>query len=260
LGGGSTRPDDVGTPASSQDVARPLNTEILNKYSDKILAEKYILGKYADAKKYIDEGNFDAATKQKLTDELKTMKTEWHENEKTETGRIQNRNVIAVFKGYEIIQTPGSIPVYKNQNGAALPFPEVNSEFNKVRTFDDGSKSGPHKGIDLPYPEGTPTPAIMSGTVVFSGFNSYYGNTVVIDHGNGKFSLYAHNSRLDVKVNDQVTQGQQISASGNTGSASRGAHMHFAIFDGNSGSQADFTFPSYTSFIDPETTIITSGE
>lgn len=83
-----------------------------------------------------------------------------------------------------------------------------------------------HAGIDLAGPIGTPIWAAKSGTVIVAGTENGYGKTVVIDHGGGMTTLYAHQSRLAVRRGQQVSQGQLIGSIGNSGNSS-GAHLHF---------------------------------
>ncbi len=84
-----------------------------------------------------------------------------------------------------------------------------------------------HKGIDIAAPVGTPIVAAADGVVVVSGWDrGGYGKRVDIQHPDGTRTLYGHNSRLLVAVGQQVRQGQQISAMGNTG-RSTGPHLHF---------------------------------
>lgn len=85
-----------------------------------------------------------------------------------------------------------------------------------------------HQGIDIAVVTGTPVRAAASGRVSFAGENGGYGLLVIIDHGNGVETRYAHNSQLLVKVGDRVQRGQVIARSGNTGN-STGPHLHFEI-------------------------------
>lgn len=85
-----------------------------------------------------------------------------------------------------------------------------------------------HTGIDIPAPTGTPAVAVANGTVIYSGVQGTYGNTVMIKHDNGLVSLYAHNSSLVVRVGDKVKKGQVVSKIGSTG-RSTGPHLHFEI-------------------------------
>lgn len=88
-----------------------------------------------------------------------------------------------------------------------------------------------HTGMDIAAGAGTAVYAADSGTVVTAtsyGWNYGYGNYVVIDHGNGVQTLYAHNSAVYVSPGQKVSQGQQIAAVGQTGNA-YGNHCHFEI-------------------------------
>jgi murein DD-endopeptidase MepM/ murein hydrolase activator NlpD len=85
---------------------------------------------------------------------------------------------------------------------------------------------GFHPGIDIGVPIGAPIHAAKAGTVIYASWMSGYGNVVIIDHGGGFSTLYAHQSRLTSSVGEQVSQGQLIGYSGNTG-YSTGPHLHF---------------------------------
>ncbi len=85
-----------------------------------------------------------------------------------------------------------------------------------------------HEGIDIAVPSGTPVHAAAAGTVVYSGTLGGYGNIVVIDHGNGLSTSYAHNSSLNVAQGAYVGVGSVIALSGNTGH-STGPHVHFEV-------------------------------
>jgi murein DD-endopeptidase MepM/ murein hydrolase activator NlpD len=85
-----------------------------------------------------------------------------------------------------------------------------------------------HEGIDIAVAEGTPVRAAGAGTVIYAGWMGGYGNLVVVDHGNGLSTAYAHNSSLGVEVGQSVTAGQVVSYSGNTGN-STGPHVHFEV-------------------------------
>jgi len=85
-----------------------------------------------------------------------------------------------------------------------------------------------HQGLDIAVVTGTPVRAAANGTVSFSGDNGGYGLLVIIDHGSGVETRYAHNSQLLVKEGDRVQRGQTIARSGNTGN-STGPHVHFEI-------------------------------
>ncbi|RDI74946.1 Membrane-bound metallopeptidase [Gaiella occulta] len=90
-----------------------------------------------------------------------------------------------------------------------------------------------HEGIDIAVPSGTPVGAAASGTVIQAGWLGGYGILVVIDHGNGVSTAYAHNSGVAVTVGQRVTQGQVIAYAGSTGNSS-GPHVHFEVRVGGS--------------------------
>lgn len=86
-------------------------------------------------------------------------------------------------------------------------------------------------GVDIAAPSGSPIYAAAGGTVIVSrvgGWNGGYGNYVVIDHGNGVQTLYAHMSTDTVSVGETVSRGQSIGTVGNTGQ-STGYHLHFEV-------------------------------
>ncbi|MFF0004395.1 M23 family metallopeptidase [Streptomyces tibetensis] len=102
-----------------------------------------------------------------------------------------------------------------------------------------------HSGQDFAVPSGTQVVAAHGGTVVKAGGNGAgdgpaYGNAIVIKHGNGTYSQYAHLSKVEVRVGQIVKTGQEIARSGNTGNSS-GPHLHFEIR----------TTPNYGSAVDP---------
>jgi murein DD-endopeptidase MepM/ murein hydrolase activator NlpD len=85
-----------------------------------------------------------------------------------------------------------------------------------------------HEGIDIGCAYGTPNRAAASGTVIHSGWLGGYGNLVVVDHGNGLSTAYAHASTLLVSVGQSVSQGETLSLVGSTGNSS-GPHLHFEV-------------------------------
>ena len=85
-----------------------------------------------------------------------------------------------------------------------------------------------HKGFDIANKKGTPVIATANGTVTFTGKKGSYGNVVVIDHGHGMVTRYAHNDKILVKRNDKIKRGDTISLVGNTG-RSTGNHVHYEV-------------------------------
>ena len=86
-----------------------------------------------------------------------------------------------------------------------------------------------HPGVDIALPEGTTVVASDTGTVTFAGWNIYgFGNLIVVNHGNGYETFYAHLSGISVVPGQIVYQGNVIGSTGNTGNSS-GPHIHFEI-------------------------------
>lgn len=85
-----------------------------------------------------------------------------------------------------------------------------------------------HMGVDLASLEHAPVPAANRGRVVFTGYLGIYGNSVIIDHGMGLFSLYSHLSEIKAMPNNMVEQGDIIGLTGMTGLAG-GDHLHYGM-------------------------------
>jgi len=108
---------------------------------------------------------------------------------------------------------------------------KVFSNFAETRTYVYGGReidTQVHFGFDLASTKHAPVPAANKGTVVFVGPLTIYGNTVVVDHGWGLMTLYAHLSTIGVKVGDAVEKGQELGRSGDTGFAV-GDHLHYEV-------------------------------
>ncbi|MCU7378119.1 MAG: M23 family metallopeptidase [Clostridiales Family XIII bacterium] len=88
-----------------------------------------------------------------------------------------------------------------------------------------------HSGIDVPAPSGTPIVAAQGGKIIMAGRNGSYGNCIIINHGNGVYSLYGHCSSLIAGNGSNVKKGQKIAKVGSTGN-STGPHCHFEVRKG----------------------------
>lgn len=104
----------------------------------------------------------------------------------------------------------------------------LTSAFARLRDHPILHEARPHEGLDITAPMGSPIEATANGTVVFSGWETGYGNLVVIDHGFGIVTKFAHASKLMVRVGDKVHRGQAIALVGNTG-LSTGPHLHYEV-------------------------------
>ncbi|MFF4170034.1 M23 family metallopeptidase [Streptomyces sp. NPDC001744] len=121
------------------------------------------------------------------------------------------------------------------------------SSYTLSASFNQGGAMWAHKhsGQDFAVPVGTPVKAAAAGTVVKAGpygggDGPAYGNAIVVKHANGRYSQYAHLSKIQVKIGQKVGVGQRIALSGNTGNSS-GPHLHFEIR----------TTPNYGSALNP---------
>jgi murein DD-endopeptidase MepM/ murein hydrolase activator NlpD len=105
---------------------------------------------------------------------------------------------------------------------------EVSSEFGLRRNPFGGFSYEMHRGIDFRGPIGTPIYATADGIVVTAQYSGGYGNYVVIDHGYGYETLYAHMSDLSVRAGDRVRRGDLVGELGSTGRSS-GPHLHYEV-------------------------------
>lgn len=130
----------------------------------------------------------------------------------------------ATLSTWDLRQASGELFLYPTRGTITSRFGTRRDPFTGVRTF--------HNGIDIANALGTPVRASMAGTVTDTGFNSSYGNYIVINHEGGFQTLYGHLKSFGVRVGQDVAQGQQIGQMGNTG-YSTGTHTHFSIFKWN---------------------------
>ncbi len=154
-----------------------------------------------------------------------------------EAAKEADREIAALEKKLqeELAASGGSIT---SEKGYLWPLPGYRnlSSLYAGRIDPFTHKPATHTGIDVPAPKGTPILAAKSGVVITSSYNkSGYGQYVVISHGNGNTTLYAHmvQGSQTVKVGDTVTQGQVIGQVGTTG-RSTGYHLHLEIRVNNS--------------------------
>ena len=124
----------------------------------------------------------------------------------------------------------GSTTKYNGQFLWPVPGHSRISSGYQWRTHPITGKREFHKGIDIPAPRGTNIIAAEGGTVITSGYLSGFGNTVIISHGGGLSTIYAHADKLLVSVGQTVSRGQVIARIGTTGT-STGYHLHFQVMD-----------------------------
>jgi murein DD-endopeptidase MepM/ murein hydrolase activator NlpD len=124
----------------------------------------------------------------------------------------------------EIFAHPSNEPLW---HGAfVLPVPgEATSSFGRLSVL-NGRSRGRHQGTDFRAAEGTRVVAPNDGRVVLAADHYFSGNTIVIDHGAGLFSVFAHFSRITAKVGTVVARGDLLGESGSTGRVT-GPHLHW---------------------------------
>ena len=146
--------------------------------------------------------------------------------------KINGKEFDRVILEETVISEPTTEKILRGSK--ALPITNATGTFQvPMIKYKLTSKFGPrwgrmHTGIDLAGPRGTEIKAADGGRVIAAGWDGGYGYRVVIDHGNGMTSLYAHCSSIYVKVGQDVGKYERIAAVGNTGN-STGPHLHFEI-------------------------------
>jgi len=118
-------------------------------------------------------------------------------------------------------QALGSLFIWPITGKRSSGFGWRNDPFTGMRSF--------HAGLDISVPTGTPVKASADGKVSATGYNTVYGNFLIISHGNDYQTMYAHLSRILAKNGASVSQGTIIARSGNSG-RSTGAHLHFSVY------------------------------
>lgn len=141
-----------------------------------------------------------------------------------------NRNIPSVSPySFDLLENVPSLPPVEGY---------VTQDFYTGAVFTDDN----HYGLDIIARQGEVVRAAAAGIVIFSNWTYQYGNTVIIDHGNGYVTVYSHNQHNVVEERQKVTRGEPIAFLGNTG-ISRGPHLHFEIWkDGQPRDPKDYIF------------------
>jgi murein DD-endopeptidase MepM/ murein hydrolase activator NlpD len=137
---------------------------------------------------------------------------------KAEEDRKKLREIFATVTPEKFWTGPFRIPLDGVKTGG---------NFGRHRVL-NGQASSPHTGVDFPSPTGTPVHAAQRGRVVLAEPLYFSGNTVVVDHGWGVYTLYGHFSEIDVKAGEIVNTGAVLGKVGATGRAT-GPHLHWAL-------------------------------
>ena len=123
-------------------------------------------------------------------------------------------------------------PVRKARGKLTFPVDRGRIEVRFGRTLDPRFGTVTlQRGVDIRSPQGTRVRAVWAGKVVHAGWFKGYGNLLIVDHGDGFFSLAAHLDALEKAVGDEVAQGDEVGTVGDTGSL-KGAYLYFELRDG----------------------------
>ncbi len=122
------------------------------------------------------------------------------------------------------------VPAWRGRASGAVTRPvqgRITSDFGVRRDPFHGRRRS-HRGVDLSAPLGAPVVAARTGTVRFAGERGGYGNLVIVDHGGGLETWYAHLDRIDVRAGSRIAAGRDLGTVGQTGRAT-GPHLHFEV-------------------------------
>lgn len=196
---------------------------LLDEAKETVVAEKEALEALIDEKtKQITAYESDINSKEKAI-------KEYEEDIKAQDELIQALEAAVAEEKKRLLEENGIVLTY---DGGAFKFPVA----KYTRISDDyGMRMHPtlhvekfHNGVDLAAPTGTAIYAAYDGIVVASDYGATMGNYVMIDHGDGLYTIYMHASELYVKKGDIVVRGEKIAAVGSTG-RSTGPHLHFGV-------------------------------
>lgn len=177
--------------------------------------------------------DFNATSKEEALNtinEFKVAKINEYETKKAEEAAAAKKAFMASrAKSYA---TTTTVAPSGNLNGMQLSIPVTGSISSRFGSR-GGSRSSAHTGLDISTSAGTGIRPISGGTVTYAGFRGTYGNLIIIDHGNGVESYYAHCNALYVTAGQTVDANTTIGAVGSTGN-STGPHLHLEIRIGGS--------------------------
>jgi len=238
--------------------------EFLNKngYVQKLAEyDQKMLQEYQETKKAIDEYKKELEEEQQTLEEAKeAAKAEEASMETLISAKEQEigvyeadiSNKSALVKEYEAEIAAQTAAISALEKAVAEEKKRLEEANQAVRKYDGGIFTFPapsykrvsddygyrihptlgvkqfHNGVDLAAPNGSPILAAYDGTVVAATYSSTMGNYIMLDHGDGLYTIYMHASSLGVSKGEEVSKGQQIAAVGSTG-RSTGPHLHFSV-------------------------------
>ena len=164
-----------------------------------------------------------------ILNEYKVAKVTEYQAKKEEEERLAKEAAAKALKAAKVnsLATTATSAPTGSLNGLSLAIP-VNGSISSKFGSRSGSRSTVHTGLDISAPLGTGIRPITSGTVIYAGYKGPYGNLIIIDHGNGVQSYYAHCNALYVSANQVVDANTTIGEVGSTGN-STGPHLHLEI-------------------------------
>lgn len=209
----------VATMEEAEEIVKKLKKDYAKKYTENL----GIVQVYSDD--YSKIASVDAKKAQsKVADKLKAAK-------KADDVKIAKAKAAKQAKAAAAASKVTTVSKVSDANGVKFTVKPVSgtitSRFGR-RSSPGGVGSTNHKGLDIAAPNGTLIYASAAGTVEFSGTNGSLGKLVIINHGNGIKTYYAHCSSLKVSSGQKVEAGNVIAAVGKTGTAT-GYHLHFEI-------------------------------
>ena len=177
--------------------------------------------------------NYFADTIWQLDETERAFASDYAQNLTLYLQEIEEREGISILEQINDLTAGSTVPVAEGDFGNPFNDPawrsHITSRFGKRPDVGlPGKDTTNHTGLDIAYGYGTPILAVQSGTVITAATSPSYGNYVVIDHGGGICTLYAHCSRLLVSVGQTVSKYDTIAEVGSTGD-STGNHLHICF-------------------------------
>lgn len=177
--------------------------------------------------------NYFADTVWQLDETERAFASDYAQNLTLYLQEIEEREGISILEQVNDLTADSTVPVAEGDFGNPFNDPawrsHITSRFGKRPDVGlPGKDTTNHNGLDIAYGYGTPILAVQSGTVITATTSPSYGNYLVIDHGGGICTLYAHCSRLLVRVGQTVSKYDTIAEVGSTGD-STGNHLHICF-------------------------------
>ena len=198
-------------------------------YNDLVASEAEMTAKSQEAASYITQLQLNAAQMQSLEAQNEQMRNELEQELEDYLKELEAKQNSKYVGGTFMWPVPTT-------------YTYVSSEC-VWRTSPITGRAEFHNGLDIPADFGTDVYASNSGTVIKSTYHYSYGYYIMIDHGGGFVTLYAHNSKLLVSVGDTVAKGQVIAKVGSTGD-STGNHCHFTMYQNGAVIDPRIYFPA----------------